>query len=395
MEQQLDLFEKNIDYNIHKIKKNVVPLQYSKNTSKMAIQGKVVKTYKELAPTVDFIRFGNDFVDEFLSGKEATKLTINALKIVFNIISQLRNDQFQSKNNGRQLSLFEEEFGSSEYSTFSEMKIKNSLITRDSELLKKAYEFLESYKKGWYDFTTSDGKRVQSYGGLINNIFYQESGYTSFLISSYWLKRLLQIDSYNNTLYNLVYNIRSNKHILFYFWLSKLPMEGTRVKIKTLNEYFDLKYKTAKDLCSKFLSSIRENLDKYSHKSFNYNYLGELITIKPYLTKDLELKATNNDITKGEIKKDYKIRYFKDRHQLTEEQLAKIKNILETDKREKTLILFSEAYEDFVADCRKNKERATDYIGMTFLIKYQEHIEKKYLDTREAKINPKCLFHVI
>lgn len=389
MEQQLDLFGKNIDYNIPKNKKNVLPLHYSKDTSKMVAKGKVVKTYKELPPTVDFIRFGNEFVDEFLSGKEATKLTINALKIVFNIVSQLRNEQFQKKSAPRQLTLFEDEF-TSEHNLFAELSIKNSLITSNSEELKKAYASLVKYKMDWYKFNTSDGSEVEAFGGLISNVYYREKGYTSFLISSYWVKRVIQIDNYNKTLYKLVYNVRSNKHILFYFWLSKLPMDGTQVKVSTINNYFDVNYTNARDMCRDFLKPIRENLNKYSHKSFNYNYLGEIITIKPYLTREIEAEATNDKVTKEEIKKDYKMRYLKDRHQLTEEELKKIKSIIEADKREKTLVLFSEAYEDFVADCRKNKERATDYIGNKFLIKYQEYIDKKYSNTREARYNSKC-----
>lgn len=389
MEQQLDLFGKNIDYNIPKNKKNVLPLHYSKDTSKMVAKGKVVKTYKELPPTVDFIRFGNEFVDEFLSGKEATKLTINALKIVFNIVSQLRNEQFQKKSAPRQLTLFEDEF-TSEHNLFAELSIKNSLITSNSEELKKAYASLVKYKMDWYKFNTSDGSEVEAFGGLISNVYYREKGYTSFLISSYWVKRVIQIDNYNKTLYKLVYNVRSNKHILFYFWLSKLPMDGTQVKVSTINNYFDVNYTNARDMCRDFLKPIRENLNKYSHKSFNYNYLGEIITIKPYLTREIEAEATNDKVTKEDIKKDYKMRYLKDRHQLTEEELNKIKSIIEADKREKTLVLFSEAYEDFVADCRKNKERATDYIGNKFLIKYQEYIDKKYSNTREARFNSKC-----
>lgn len=389
MEQQLDLFGKNIDYNIPKNKKNVLPLHYSKDTSKMVAKGKVVKTYKELPPTVDFIRFGNEFVDEFLSGKEATKLTINALKIVFNIVSQLRNEQFQKKSAPRQLTLFEDEF-TSEHNLFAELSIKNSLITSNSEELKKAYASLVKYKMDWYKFNTSDGSEVEAFGGLISNVYYREKGYTSFLISSYWVKRVIQIDNYNKTLYKLVYNVRSNKHILFYFWLSKLPMDGTQVKVSTINNYFDVNYTNARDMCRDFLKPIRENLNKYSHKSFNYNYLGEIITIKPYLTREIEAEATNDKVTKEEIKKDYKMRYLKDRHQLTEEELKKIKSIIEADKREKTLVLFSEAYEDFVADCRRNKERATDYIGNKFLIKYQEYIDKKYSNTREARFNSKC-----
>ena len=389
MEQQLDLFGKNIDYNIPKNKKNVLPLHYSKDTSKMVAKGKVVKTYKELPPTVDFIRFGNEFVDEFLSGKEATKLTINALKIVFNIVSQLRNEQFQKKSAPRQLTLFEDEF-TSEHNLFAELSIKNSLITSNSEELKKAYASLVKYKMDWYKFNTSDGSEVEAFGGLISNVYYREKGYTSFLISSYWVKRVIQIDNYNKTLYKLVYNVRSNKHILFYFWLSKLPMDGTQVKVSTINNYFDVNYTNARDMCRDFLKPIRENLNKYSHKSFNYNYLGEIITIKPYLTREIEAEATNDKVTKEEIKKDYKMRYLKDRHQLTEEELKKIKSIIEIDKREKTLVLLSEAYEDFVADCRRNKERATDYIGNKFLIKYQEYIDKKYSNTREARYNSKC-----
>lgn len=389
MEQQLDLFGKNINYNIPKNKKNVLPLHYSKDTSKMVAKGKVVKTYKELPPTVDFIRFGNEFVEEFLSGKEATKLTINALKIVFNIVSQLRNEQFQKKSAPRQLTLFEDEF-TSEHNLFAELSIKNSLITSNSEELKKAYASLVKYKMDWYKFNTSDGSEVEAFGGLISNVYYREKGYTSFLISSYWVKRVIQIDNYNKTLYKLVYNVRSNKHILFYFWLSKLPMDGTQVKVSTINNYFDVNYTNARDMCRDFLKPIRENLNKYSHKSFNYNYLGEIITIKPYLTREIEAEATNDKVTKEDIKKDYKMRYLKDRHQLTEEELNKIKSIIEADKREKTLVLFSEAYEDFVADCRKNKERATDYIGNKFLIKYQEYIDKKYSNTREARFNSKC-----
>lgn len=89
------------------------------------------------------------------------------------------------------------------------------------------------------------------------------------------------------------------------------------------------------------------------------------------------------------------MRYLKDRHQLTEEELNKIKTIFEIDKRENTLILFSSAYEDFVADCRKNKEKATDYIGKRFLIKYQEYIENKFSNTREANYNSKCPYQIV
>lgn len=86
------------------------------------------------------------------------------------------------------------------------MKIKNSLITRSSTVLKDTYKFLESFKKDWYDFTTSDGRNIKALGGLISNIFYEENGYTFFLISSYWIKKLVQIPTSGK--YNYKINIK-------------------------------------------------------------------------------------------------------------------------------------------------------------------------------------------
>ena len=137
MEQQLDLFEENNNYIVRKNKKNTLPLHNPNEIKKMESQSKVVKTYKEIPAKTDFVRFGNEFVDEFLLGKDAVNLSINALKIIFNISSQLRNEQFQQKNQPRQLSLFEEEFAS-EDNLFAKINLKNSLITSNTEELKKA-----------------------------------------------------------------------------------------------------------------------------------------------------------------------------------------------------------------------------------------------------------------
>jgi len=82
----------------------------------------------------------------------------------------------------------------------------------------------------------SKGKEIKTFGGLITAPTYDERGYTSFLISSYWLKKLIVIPEYNPTLYNLVYNIRNNKHVIFAIWLAKIPYEGTTLKLETFNE---------------------------------------------------------------------------------------------------------------------------------------------------------------
>ncbi|WP_298822918.1 hypothetical protein [uncultured Capnocytophaga sp.] len=335
---------------------------------------KIAKVYKEIPANVDFLFFGNEFVDEFLLDREATILTTNALKIIFNIISQLRQEQFQSQN-VQKLDLFENEF-TYEDDVFAQIKIKNSLITRDSISLRKAYELLEGYRKGWYNITRRDGRKIKVYGGLVSSIAYEEKGYTTFLISGYWVKKLIIIDSYNKQLYKLAYNVRTVKPILFAFWLSKIPMEGTKVKLETLNAHFDVKYATARDMCKGFLKGIRDNLNRFNYKSFNYNYIGDIITIKPYLTNIIDKEATIEDTTKEKIEGDYQMRYFKDRHQLSDEEMKGIEFIYEHGKEDKKII--TGGYKRFVEFCRERKEKTTDYIGVSFLEKLQYFVEIEY-----------------
>ena len=146
-----------------------------------------------------------------------------------------------------------------EHNTFASMKIKNSLISPSgsSKQVIEAVEFLTKFKMGWYSSINSKGKEIKTFGGLITAPTYDERGYTSFLISSYWLKKLIVIPEYNPTLYNLVYNIRNNKHVIFAIWLAKIPYEGTTLKLETFNEKFGINYSTTKDFCSKFLKPIR------------------------------------------------------------------------------------------------------------------------------------------
>ena len=345
----------------------------------------VKKRYQELSPA-EVLRFGNKFVDEFFLNDQAKEIPINALRVIFNMVSTLRNEQFQAEKQPQQLKLFEEEF-TSEHNSYAVMKIKNSLITRNGTELKKAYDFLELFQRGWYSFITSDGRKVQALGGLISNVFYEENGYTSFLVSSYWVQRLIHIPTYNHTLYNLVYHIRSNKHILFWFWLSKVPDEGTKISRSKLNEMYGVNYSISKDLCGKFLKPIRESLNKYSHKSFNYSVEGELIHIKPYVVQNI-VEIGFSEKVRDKVKNNYKIRYFKDRHQLTEIQLKGIAYIFKNMERDKLLIL--DAYKSFVENCRVNKKKATEYTGKSFIEALQEFIKLEYLKTETGKSYPEA-----
>ena len=157
----------------------------------------VRKSYKNLTQT-EIIRLGNSFVDDFLfEDNKAVDIPINTLRAIFNIAADLRNEQLRPQDRPMQLSLFEEEF-ESEHNTFASMKIKNSLISPSgsSKQVIEAVEFLTKFKMGWYSSINSKGKEIKTFGGLITAPTYDECGYTSFLISSYWLKKLIVIPEY-------------------------------------------------------------------------------------------------------------------------------------------------------------------------------------------------------
>ena len=70
----------------------------------------VRKSYKNLTQT-EIIRLGNSFVDDFLfEDNKAVDIPINALRAIFNIAADLRNEQLRPQDRPIQMSLFEVEF---------------------------------------------------------------------------------------------------------------------------------------------------------------------------------------------------------------------------------------------------------------------------------------------
>ncbi|WP_029292835.1 hypothetical protein [Chryseobacterium hispalense] len=333
------------------------------------------------------IRLGNHFVDDFIfEDHEAADIPINALRVIFNIISIISSEQFRPEDRPKQLSLFDEEF-ETDNNIFASMKIRNNKISPSgsSKQVVDAYEFLAKFKMGWYRSVNSKGKEIKTFGGLISTPTYDQRGYTTFLISSYWLKKLMVIPEYNYVLYNLVYNIRNNKHIIFAIWLSKLPENGTVLKLSTLNKKFGLKYKTANDLCFKFLKQARSNLNRYNNQSFNFRYKGDLIYIVPYQTKitnETELSSHNNE----KIKITRRLRYFRKRYGLQEGDMIQFsyqyKNIAQTRE------LIEKAFREFIRSNRFKGISSTEFKGKMFLMEIQEIIITLYKDSRIGKLLP-------
>ncbi len=358
---------------------------------------KVFENKNEATP--DRIRLGNHFVDDFIfDDSEAADIPINALRVIFNIISIISNEQFRPQDRPKQLSLFDEEF-ETDNNIFASIKIKNSKISPSGSTKQviDAYEFLARFKMGWYKSVNSKGKEIKTFGGLISTPCYDKRGYTKFLVSSYWLKKLLVIPEYNYVLYNLVYNVRNNKHIIFAIWLSKLPENGTVLKLSTLNKKFGLNYKTTKDFCFKFLKPARISLNTFNTLSFNYTYNKDSVFIIPFLAKmiieDKSVVNTREHSLKSNIVHldqseniTRRLIYFKKRYGLQENEILhffhQYKNIPQTRA------LIEKAFKEFIRINRLKKVKSTVFQGKEFLNEIQELIIQIYQRTKMGELLP-------
>ena len=357
---------------------------------------KVFENKKEVIS--DRIRLGNQFVDDFIfDDSEAADIPINALRVIFNIISIISNEQFRPQDRPKQLSLFDEEF-ETENNIFASIKIKNSRISPSGSTKQviEAYEFLAKFKMGWYKSVNSKGKEIKTFGGLISTPSYDKRGYTTFLVSSYWLKKLLVIPEYNYVLYNLVYNVRNNKHIIFAIWLSKLPKNGTVLKLSTLNKKFGLNYKTTKDFCFKFLKPVRISLNTFNTLSFSYTYQKDSIFIIPFLSNlslndNLSINIKNpldssetNAVPAEKITR--RLIYFKKRYGLEENQMLQFSHQYRNIPQTRELI--EKAFREFIRINRLKRIKSTIFQGKKFLYEIQELIIQIYQSTKMGKLFP-------
>jgi len=334
------------------------------------------------------IRLGNHFVDDFILGdSEAADIPINALRVIFNIIIIIANEQFRPEDRPRQLSLFDEEF-ETDNNVFACIKIRNNKISPSGSTKQviDAYEFLTKFKMGWYKSTNSKGREIKTFGGLISSPSYDERGYTTFLISSYWLKKLLVIPEYNYILYNLVYNIRNNKHVIFAIWLAKIPDHGTTVRLSTLNKRFGLNYKSANDFCFKFLKPAKTSLHNFNNLSFNFKYSNDLISIIPY---QIRLPADHTRVVEDSVKQSditNRLRYLRKRYNLLEQEIQQFEYQYKMIPQTREMI--EKAFSEFKRTSRAGKEKTTDYEGIKFLYKIQELIIMLYRGTKMGKLLP-------
>lgn len=330
----------------------------------------------------EWIRLPNDFVNIFLfEDKRMVDIPITALRIIANVISIIRDHQFQPQDRPFQLSLFEDNF-EIENNMFAHFSLKNAKISpsRSHKQIILAYEFLTKYKMAWYESINSQGKIIKTYGGFISLPSYENRGSTSFLVSSYWLKKIIVMSDYNYVLFNLVFKIKNNKHILFVIWLNQIPeIFGTTVFLENLNKRFGLNYANSGDFCSKFLRPLRVILDQMSNLSFHYNFKANKITIVP-VEKDLKILNPTSDTSTNTS---YRVNYLKNRFQIEESDFNIFK---ETYSHSTSLI--EKSYSDFVKAKRLEKMPTTFYSGRKFLQELQHYIIENYRESKAFKILP-------
>ncbi|MDV4099067.1 hypothetical protein CMT22_17735 [Elizabethkingia anophelis] len=354
-----------------------------KNKNNENADYKIVKDINQ-KKTSDIIKFGNDFMKEFLfdENENAIDIQITSLRIIFLIYNTFNstNDanllMFQPKSEPKQLKLFDEEF-ETDNNLYVRVTLKNSQISADQNKihLEKAFEFLTEFKKQWYTSYNAEGQKIRSYGGLINMPTYDEKGCTSFLISSYWLKKIIQIDTYEYFLLQTAFKISSSKDILFLLWLSRInKTNGTTISLDLLNQRFNLNYKTTKDISDKFLAPLRKRLDANSLLSFNHSRKGNNLIIIPYTnTPKFKLSQETNE----KVETIYKLHYLKKRHNLAGKNFDRFK-ILYEQKNVNNKLEISKAYDRLKINFKSQKIALTTLQGDAFLKVLQDIIIEIY-----------------
>lgn len=361
----------------------------------------VVKHIKQKKRST-FIKIGNNFMKDFLfdENENAIDIQITSLRIIFLIYNTFSSSNdanlflFQPSREPRQLKLFEDEF-ETENNQYVRLSLKISDIIQDQNRkhLETALEFLTDFKKQWYESVNSQGKKIRSYGGLIYMPTYEEKGYSSFLISSYWLKKILMIDTYELFLLETAFKISSSKDILFLLWLARVNKEkGTTISLDLLNKRFDLNYKTTKDISSKFLNPLKKKFDEHSRLSFGHSRKGKNLSIMPYPNT---LKVDDQEASE-KIETIYKLHYLKKRHCLEGEYFEKLKLVYNQEnvdnKKEISL-----AYDLLKKQCRtgENKISITSYQEEDFIKKLQECIILNYNLKEVSKSLPNGYVRII
>ncbi|MFY7814942.1 MAG: hypothetical protein ACOVRK_07080, partial [Chryseobacterium taeanense] len=115
------------------------------------------------------------------------------------------------------------------------------------------------------------------------------------------------------------------------------------------------------------------------------HYRSDSIYIQPVrLSESIENKESHSQTHSRQVTR--RLRYFKNRYHLTNEQMTQISyqyiNIIQTRE------LIERAFKRFIRDNRLKGIRSTEYTGLHFLQKLQEYLILVYRETKMGELLP-------
>ncbi len=185
-------------------------------------------------------------------------------------------------------------------------------------------------------------------------------------------KQLMVIPNYENAFLETPWKLSKGKQTLFYLGL--LEITTTTVRFDKIQRAYDYSYELPHNFVKFFFKPLKDKLDRYSNKSFNYSVNGEYIHIVTYYTKDVELEL--NTDTKNRQRITQRLNYWKNRHDLTRDHIKVIESIVNLDNS--VFPLLERSYRHFIEQCKENKEKATDHQGDRFFKNFQNNIKEIY-----------------
>jgi hypothetical protein len=335
-------------------------------------------------PKAEIIKISNK-LNKGVFDNDALTMPIDAFRIIFKAISDLRNKQFLEEET--QLSLdFEKTFKNenNNYARFT-FSVKDIIKDQRHERVESALTYLEGYKKNWYEGVNSKGEKVKTLISFISNPEYTEKGKITFLINHYWLKKMLHIKPYNTITYSVLDRFSNKKHILFYLWLLQIdPTTGTKISISTLNKRYGLNYTSKSEIIRSFLMPVKKKLDIYGNVSFNVDKKPDDDNIYIAVYDNLPKSGISKPIY-DKFHKKQKKSYIINRHKLTGEYKERIEKAVKYDN---TFIVI-EAYHNVMKYYRYKRKMKIEEIDLKELFDlWQKEIIKEYKETKRGKNYP-------
>lgn len=366
----------------------------------------IVKSFESGTEHPERINLSNLlYNDIFKDSDTLINSPIEAIRLIFVLIHQSKSIAFNQPRAPYMPSLFEEEFLTKD-NTFASFSIPTQLISpsRNTKRVEKALLLLMQSTTRTVISKNQKNEEVRSIISFIEKPKFTR-GRLYVEVSSYWLEKMANIEYYNDLIFDLPYSIPDTRQIFFAIWLRTIPIYGeyefkketykswTQISIETLQKKFALEGKDRDYISEKFLKPIQTKLFTFNDRSFAFVYKNGIY----YITA---LDVKKNKILEGlkpenayKAKVKYAVSYLQRRHKIDKDSLEHIETIYNKSSVDKELM--HEAYENLKKTVKKENLKMTDLIGLKFLSRWQDEIQKSYEKTARAENFPKGFPKVI